>query len=104
MRTWIVIALAVMALAASATFARAQQADQPYTFSIIDPPGATYAGAYGINAGGDVVGIFRDAAASHGFLLTASAFTTIDWRRAEAHRAGNVDRADRTVRIERKPV
>lgn len=82
MRTRIVIALAVMALAASATFARAQQADQPYSFSIIDPPGATYAEAYGINAGGDVVGIFRDAAGSHGFLLTPSAFTIIDFPRA----------------------
>jgi probable HAF family extracellular repeat protein len=42
-------------------------------------PSATSTGAAGINAAGDIVGAWSDAAGSHGFLLQAGVFTPIDF-------------------------
>ena len=53
--------------------------DDPYVFATIDPPGATWAEAYGINAVGDIVGVYGDAAGQHGFLLDRDEFTSIDY-------------------------
>jgi hypothetical protein len=50
-----------------------------FTFTTIDPPGATATGAYRINARGQIVGNFIDVSGtSHGFLLDKGTFTTID--------------------------
>jgi len=49
------------------------------TWTKIDVPGATQTQVYGINSGGDIVGLFTDSnGTSHGFLLKAGTFTTID--------------------------
>jgi uncharacterized membrane protein len=50
-----------------------------FAFTSIDVPGATGTLATGINAIGDIVGIYYDAAGnSHGFLLRSSEFFTVD--------------------------
>lgn len=51
------------------------------TFSVttIDVPGALSTVAYGINAAGHVVGSFRDASGTHGFVLRGGTFTTLDY-------------------------
>jgi probable HAF family extracellular repeat protein len=49
------------------------------SFTTIDVPGAADTVAYGINADGQIVGYYTDAAGtSHGFLLVGDSFTTID--------------------------
>src|SRR5678816_4658946 len=48
-------------------------------FTAIDFPGATRTTAAGINAAGDVVGVWSDATGSHGFLLQAGVFTPVDF-------------------------
>ena len=49
------------------------------TYTSLDVPDATLTTASGINARGDVVGLYRDANNRvHGFLLRDGAFTTID--------------------------
>ena len=51
-----------------------------FEFSEIVIPGATLTNAQGINAAGDVVGIYRDAAGrTHGFLVRNGEVTTIDF-------------------------
>src|SRR5436190_9541940 len=51
-----------------------------FCFSSIDVPGATVgSNAMGINARGDIVGAFTDAAGTHGYLLSDDAFSTIDY-------------------------
>jgi uncharacterized membrane protein len=47
-------------------------------FTTIDVPGAGSTNAYGINATGQIVGSYLDAAGSHGFLLAGGTFTAID--------------------------
>lgn len=60
------------------TTARAD--DRPFAFSSIDFPGASLTQANGINAAGDVVGLYKDAAGKqHGFLLSGEIFTSIDF-------------------------
>ena len=50
-----------------------------FTFTTIDVPGATLTNAIGINAHGQIVGLFRDAGGVfHSFLLDKGTFTTID--------------------------
>jgi probable HAF family extracellular repeat protein len=49
-----------------------------FTFTTIDVPGAVYTTAYGINAAGQIVGFFQDAAVGHGFVKDGATFTTID--------------------------
>jgi probable HAF family extracellular repeat protein len=49
-----------------------------YTFTQIDVSGASFTNALGINAAGQIVGVFNDATGNHGFLETAGSFTTID--------------------------
>lgn len=54
-------------------------AGSTYSISTIDVPGAIATTPFGIGADGAVVGSFRDATGSHGFLLRSGTFTTIDY-------------------------
>src|SRR5690242_11626626 len=50
------------------------------TFTTIDVPGSTFSDVEGINAGGQMVGTYADAAGRlHGFLLDKGVFTNIDF-------------------------
>jgi hypothetical protein len=52
-----------------------------FSFTLIDVPGALATSPQGINAAGDIVGIYADATShTHGFLLHQGTFTTIDYR------------------------
>src|SRR5438105_2663057 len=52
----------------------------PYTFTTVDFPGATDSEVDDINAHGQMVGVYQDAAGNtHGFLLNKGTFTTIDF-------------------------
>ncbi len=86
------VAGAVLALSAIAVHAPAQAprlppgergpARSPYAFTTIDFPGASITQAYGINAAGDIVGTYRNAAPrdeNHGFVLRAGVLTAIDY-------------------------
>src|SRR5438128_205871 len=74
-----VISLLVLAVAA----ARADE--RSFVYSSIDFPGATFTQAFGINAGGEVVGVYRDATGKqHGFLRSGETFTSIDFPGAAA--------------------
>ncbi len=56
------------------------RAERAFEFSQIRVPGALFTGASGINAGGDIVGTYVDAAGrAHGYLLSGGTFTTIDY-------------------------
>jgi probable HAF family extracellular repeat protein len=53
--------------------------DASYTFTTFDVPGATNTEAFGINAAGQIVGVFGDATGSvHGFLTDGATFTPLD--------------------------
>ena len=68
--TTLVLALTLVALSAGA-FAQ--------TFTTIDVPGATFTEAHGINASGQIVGVYLDSSGGHGFLLDKKGtVTTID--------------------------
>ena len=55
-------------------------AEQPYVFTTVDFPGAVYTQANGINAGGDIVGLYVDINSKwHGFLFSGGVFSTIDF-------------------------
>jgi uncharacterized membrane protein len=72
-----------------ATFTRAD--DRSFVFSAIDFPGASFTQALGINPGGDVVGLYRDATGKqHGFLLSGEIFTSIDFPGAVATNARGI--------------
>jgi uncharacterized membrane protein len=66
--------------------------DEHVTFTTIDPPGTIFTIAAGINPQGDIVGRYYDGSVcnlalacgaddghNHGFLLTGSEFTSIDF-------------------------
>lgn len=56
------------------------RADRRFAYSEVVVPGAVFANAQGINAGGDIVGIYRDAAGrTHGYVWERGAVTTIDY-------------------------
>jgi uncharacterized membrane protein len=46
------------------------ESDDAGRFVTIDPPGSLVTQALGINARGDIVGVYADGAGTHGFLLT----------------------------------
>jgi probable HAF family extracellular repeat protein len=57
---------------------------QDRQYSTIAPPGARSSTAFGINAGGDVVGTFVDQSfVQHGFLLSKGEFISIDFPDAQ---------------------
>lgn len=51
----------------------------PYAYTPLNVPGATQGTvAYGINASGQVAGVFYDDKGSHGFVYNGTAYTTLD--------------------------
>jgi hypothetical protein len=48
------------------------EGDDAGRFVTVDPPGSLMTQALGINPRGDIVGVYTDAAGTHGFLLTTS--------------------------------
>jgi hypothetical protein len=58
----------------------AQGKGQPtYAFTPLDVPGSFfYTSANGINASGQIVGVYWDGTAGHGFLLDQGNYTTLD--------------------------
>ena len=59
---------------------RVHSKEGTFVFSPIDFPGATLTNAQGINAGGDVVGFYNDAAGkTHGFIYSGGNFRSVDY-------------------------
>lgn len=64
--------------------------NQP-VFTTLDYPGAVLTNAWGINPGGDIVGVYTDTAGhQHGFLLSGGQFTSIDYPGAIATEARGI--------------
>lgn len=55
------------------------RAGAEFSFTTIEVPGATGTAAWGIHAGGDIVGSYSDANGVQGFLLRGGLFTTINY-------------------------
>lgn len=54
--------------------------DATFAYTTVDVPGAIATFAWGINAGGDIVGSYTDGSSRiHGFVREADAYTTIDY-------------------------
>lgn len=64
---------------ASPESAALQPAGSAFSVSTIDVPGAIATLPQGISADGAVVGTFRDARGTHGFVLRGGTFTTLDY-------------------------
>lgn len=74
------LAILILILSAAALLAGGLGAQQSFTFTTIDPPGAVLTHALGINPAGDIVGYYRDTTGkTHGFLLSQGRFTPIDY-------------------------
>ena len=70
--------LTVCAVAALAVMTAAQT--PAFSYTTVDFPGATLTSVFGINAGGEVVGIYRDAKReTHGFVRRGEMFVSIDF-------------------------
>jgi uncharacterized membrane protein len=54
-------------------------------------PGSTSTAAWDVNPRGDIVGVFQNASGTHGFLMSASGYTTIDFAGATATRAFGIN-------------
>jgi probable HAF family extracellular repeat protein len=68
------------------------------TFTTIDVPGAIFTQVQGINAAGQIVGVYEDRSfISHGFLLDNGTFTTIDVPGATFTAAYGIDAAGQIV-------
>jgi uncharacterized membrane protein len=68
-------------------------AGRTLVYTTFDFPGATLTSAQGINAGGEVVGLYNDAGApsrTHGFLLSGGSFSSIDVPNAHATMARGI--------------
>src|SRR5437867_13022247 len=71
-------AAVISTLTLAAVPARADE--RSFVFNSIDYPGATFTQAFGINAGGGVVGAYRDATGKqHGFFWSGKTFASIDF-------------------------
>lgn len=63
-----------------ALFVGTALAQEEPRFTTIDYPGAVLTNAWGINPGGEIVGVYMDTAGQqHGFLLSGGQFTSIDY-------------------------
>ena len=68
------------------------QAERAFVYSEVVVPGAVLTNAQGINAGGTIVGFYRDAAGrTHGFVWEQGAVRTIDYRDAAGTLAAFTD-------------
>ncbi len=66
-------------LGAALLLVGAARADQALQFTSIDFPAATLTNVQGINAEGDIVGFYQDAAGQHGFVRRNGVFTSINY-------------------------
>ena len=84
------LGLVLAAFASSASAA-------PYTFTILDVPGASLTEAIGINNAGQVVGVLGDSSGQHGFINTGGTFTTLDVPGAGLTDANGINNAGQVV-------
>jgi len=69
-----------------------------YTFTTIDAPGSTSTLAFGINAAGQIVGVFGGGTTgNHGFLWDGTTFTNIDVPDARFTTPPEINNLDRIV-------
>ena len=68
-----------------------------FTFTPIDEPGASLTSAFGINATGQIVGVFVNATGEHGFLDAGGVFTPIDVPGATITDASGINATGRIV-------
>ena len=67
-------------------------AERPFAYSEVVVPGAVVTNAQGINAGGTIVGSYRDSTnRTHGFVWEQGVVTTIDYRDAAGNLAAFTD-------------
>lgn len=88
---------------ASTESAVLRSAGNAFTFTTITVPGATATLPQGIAADGAVVGTFRDARGTHGFVLRSGTFTTIDYPGAALTEARGIARDGSVVGSYRLP-
>jgi probable HAF family extracellular repeat protein len=70
-----------------------QSPSGPFTFTSIDPPASTSTIAYGVNTSGQVVGYYtNNTSGMHGFLMSAGAFSAIDFCDTKRHQQFRADR------------
>jgi uncharacterized membrane protein len=80
-----------------------RSAGNAFTVTTVDVPGAAATQPQGIGADGSVVGTFRDARGTHGFLLRGGTFTTIDYPGAAVTEARGIARDGTIVGTYRLP-
>ncbi|HKR97484.1 MAG TPA: hypothetical protein VJW55_19060 [Candidatus Angelobacter sp.] len=88
-RYWVVLVLALMGLG----LANTADAQGPFfSFTQLDPPGSVSTEADDINAQGQIIGFFFDAAGrEHGWLFQDGSFTQVDFPGASATRTVNIN-------------
>ncbi len=74
-----------------------------FSITTFDAPGASNTVASGIGADGTIVGSFRDATGTHGFIRRGAAFTTIDYPGAAVSEARGISRDGVVVGTYRLP-
>jgi uncharacterized membrane protein len=83
-------AVVALAVCLSGSIAPLGADRRSFEFSEVVIPGAILTNAQGINAAGDIVGIYRNAAGTHGFLLRKGEVTTIDFPGASGTEARGI--------------
>jgi hypothetical protein len=68
-----------------------------YQFTTLDVPGSTLTWGQGINASGQIVGVYSVFGTTHGFLLTGGSYTTLDVPGATSTTAGGINASGQTV-------
>jgi hypothetical protein len=85
------LVLGLVLLVSGMLIAAAPSPTTPIKFTAIDFPGATLTRVFGINPGGEVVGVYKDTSgAQHGFLLSGGNYITIDYPGAMATMARGI--------------
>jgi len=83
--------LAIIAIAAVMASSQAAAQARALTFTTIDFPGSVLSNAQGINANGEIVGFYTDAAGrNHGFLRSGGQYRSIDFPNARSTQARGV--------------
>lgn len=85
--------LVVTAACTAALTVAGRGAERALVFTTVDFPGAVLTNAQGINAGGEIVGIYNDAGTpsmTHGFVLSGGRFQSIDVPGARATAARGI--------------
>jgi probable HAF family extracellular repeat protein len=82
----------MMSICSMLLLATASGGERSFTFTSVDFPAAVATTAFGINAGGEVVGSYRDVTGkTHGFLLSGGNFSSIDFPGAVATDARGIN-------------